>query len=171
MKFAEATNFHWKSVDPGFPAAQHGETPGNPVTYENYPNETTILRWSNVPCDILVRGQAVPLSYAAQCRFDSREGLRMFTVGAMSSRSFRVANDCFLPPVLLLGAVIALAGAPLRAQTTPTEYQFRERTSSGGETLKYVVYVPQNLRAGPQVPAGRLSARPLRRVHRRTNGF
>jgi hypothetical protein len=45
------------------------------------------------------------------------------------------------------------------------EYQFRERTSSGGETLKHVVYVPQNLAAGPQIPAGRLPARQLRRVH------
>lgn len=34
----------------------------------------------------------------------------------------------------------------------PSEYQFRERTSSGGETLKHVVYVPKNLEQGRKYP-------------------
>ena len=80
----------------------------------------------------------------------------MFTVGTRSfcSRMFRVANRCFVPPFLLLGGLIALAGAPLRAQTTPypSEYQLRERTSSGGETLKHVVYVPRNVEPGRKYP-------------------
>jgi len=68
-----------------------------------------------------------------------------------------VANRRFVPPfllLLLLVGLIALAGAPLRAQTTPypSEFQLRERTSSGGETLKHVVYVPRNLDPGRKYP-------------------
>lgn len=53
-------------------------------------------------------------------------------------------------PVLmsLAGASWALAQANQR----PSEYQFRERTSSGGETLKHVVYVPRNLEQGRKYP-------------------
>ncbi len=69
-------------------------------------------------------------------------------------RSLPVANRCFVPLLLLLGCSIALAGVPLRAQGTPypREYQLRERTSSGGETLKHVVYVLRNIEPGRKYP-------------------
>jgi dienelactone hydrolase len=40
---------------------------------------------------------------------------------------------------------------PAPAQTPP-EYQFRERTSSGGETLKHVVYIPRNTEPDRKYP-------------------
>ncbi len=60
----------------------------------------------------------------------------------------------FFAPFLLLGCLTGLVSGPARSQTSSElpEYQFRERTSSGGETLKYVVYVPRNLEAGRKYP-------------------
>jgi pimeloyl-ACP methyl ester carboxylesterase len=57
-------------------------------------------------------------------------------------------------PFLLLVCLTGLVSGPARSQTNPQlpEYQFRERTSSGGETLKHVVYVPRNLEAGRKYP-------------------
>jgi poly(3-hydroxybutyrate) depolymerase len=57
-------------------------------------------------------------------------------------------------PLLLLACLTGLVSGPARPQTSPhlPEYQFRERTSSGGETLKHVVYVPRNLAEGRKYP-------------------
>jgi pimeloyl-ACP methyl ester carboxylesterase len=46
----------------------------------------------------------------------------------------------------------AAAGALAQPAQRPSEYQFRERTSSGGETLKHVVYAPKNLEQGRKYP-------------------
>jgi len=47
--------------------------------------------------------------------------------------------------------ILILAGAA-QAQSRPSEYKLRESTSSGGETLKHVVYEPRNLEQGRQYP-------------------
>jgi predicted esterase len=68
--------------------------------------------------------------------------------------AFRAASLRLFATSLLLTCMTGLAGVPARSQTTPhlPEYQLRERTSSGGETLKHVVYVPRNLEAGRKYP-------------------
>ena len=57
-------------------------------------------------------------------------------------------------PFLPLAVLIGFACCPALAQTGPypREFQFRERTSSGGEALKHVVYVPRNLQPGRKYP-------------------
>ncbi|MGD0912948.1 MAG: Ig-like domain-containing protein [Terracidiphilus sp.] len=79
----------------------------------------------------------------------------MFAIGAriFSSRLLRVSNYGFVLFLFLLAGLIAL-GAPLWAQDAsyPKEFQLRESTSSGGETLKHVVYVPRNLEPGKKYP-------------------
>ncbi|HOL71135.1 MAG TPA: Ig-like domain-containing protein [Bryobacteraceae bacterium] len=50
---------------------------------------------------------------------------------------------------LLAGLMISQAAA--QTAKWPSEYQFREH-SSGGDTLKYVVYVPRNLEQGRKYP-------------------
>jgi pimeloyl-ACP methyl ester carboxylesterase len=52
----------------------------------------------------------------------------------------------------LLTLLPVVAAAALAAGPPPAEYQFRERTSTGGETLKHVVYVPKNLEPGRKYP-------------------
>jgi predicted peptidase len=56
--------------------------------------------------------------------------------------------------IFLLAGMTSFITRPAGAQTAPRlkEYQFRERTSSGGETLKHVVYVPRNLKSGRKYP-------------------
>ena len=72
----------------------------------------------------------------------------------LQSRAFRLARFRVLAPSRLLAVLLSLACGPALAQTAPhlKEYQFRERTSSGGETLKHVVYVPRNLQPGRKYP-------------------
>jgi pimeloyl-ACP methyl ester carboxylesterase len=69
-------------------------------------------------------------------------------------RGFGAASLRLFAPFLLLACLTGLVSGPARSQTSPQlpEYQFRERTSSGGETLKHVVYVPRNLEAGRKYP-------------------
>jgi pimeloyl-ACP methyl ester carboxylesterase len=65
-------------------------------------------------------------------------------------------------PFIALACLAGLAGVPARSQTAPQatppavrqlpEYQLREHTSAGGETLKHVVYVPKNLEPGRKYP-------------------
>lgn len=47
---------------------------------------------------------------------------------------------------------LVLTAAFAQPAQRPSEYQFRERTSSGGETLKHVVYVPRNLERDRKYP-------------------
>ena len=70
------------------------------------------------------------------------------------STGFRVTKLTILAFVFLLAGLTSFVSRPATAQTAPQlkEYQFRERTSSGGETLKHVVYVPQNLQPGRKHP-------------------
>jgi pimeloyl-ACP methyl ester carboxylesterase len=69
-------------------------------------------------------------------------------------RGFDTASLRLFAPFLLLACLTGLVSGPARSQTSPQlpEYQFREHTSSGGETLKHVVYVPRNLEAGRKYP-------------------
>jgi pimeloyl-ACP methyl ester carboxylesterase len=71
-----------------------------------------------------------------------------------SPKIFRTTIRRCFPLLLLLGGLLAFTAAPVYAQTAthPTEYQLRERTSSGGETLKHVVYVPRNVEPGRKYP-------------------
>ena len=70
------------------------------------------------------------------------------------SRVFRLTNLAIFAFFFLLAGLTSFVSRPAKAQTAPQlkEYQFRERTSSGGETLKHVVYVPQNLQSGRKYP-------------------
>ena len=70
------------------------------------------------------------------------------------STGFSLTNLAILAFSFLLAGLTSFVSRPARAQTAPhlKEYQFRERTSSGGETLKHVVYVPRNLAAGRKYP-------------------
>jgi len=65
-----------------------------------------------------------------------------------------MASLPFFVPFLLPAGLISFACSPALAQTgpNPREFQFRERISSGGETLKHVVYVPRNLEPGLKYP-------------------
>ena len=54
--------------------------------------------------------------------------------------------------LLHLPVLLSLASALSHAQPPPREFQLRERTSSGGETLKHVVYEPRNLKPGRKHP-------------------
>jgi pimeloyl-ACP methyl ester carboxylesterase len=78
------------------------------------------------------------------------------TVASMNPRwrGFRTAILRLFAPFLLLACLTGWVGGPARPQTSPRlpEYQFRETTSSGGETLKHVVYVPRNLAASRKYP-------------------
>lgn len=77
-------------------------------------------------------------------------------------RGFRTASLRLFAPFILLVCLTGLVSGPARPQASPLpqgqtglrlpEYQFRESTSTGGETLKYVVYVPKNLVAGRKYP-------------------
>jgi pimeloyl-ACP methyl ester carboxylesterase len=70
------------------------------------------------------------------------------------SRAFPSGGLGVFAPFLLLALLVNFAGGPALAQTSPRprEYQFRERTTPGGETLKHVVYVPRNLEPGRKYP-------------------
>src|ERR1039457_1630302 len=70
------------------------------------------------------------------------------------STGFRLTNLAIFPFFFLLTGLTSFVSRPARAQSAPhlKEYLFRERTSSGGETLKHVVYVPQNLPPGRKYP-------------------
>ena len=70
------------------------------------------------------------------------------------STGFHLMNLGIFAFFFLLASMTSFVTRPARAQTAPRlkEYQFRERTSSGGETLKHVVYVPQNLPPGRKYP-------------------
>ena len=53
----------------------------------------------------------------------------------------------------IIGFLLSLASVAIaQTPTRPAEYQFRERTSVGGETLKHVVYAPQNTEPGKKYP-------------------
>jgi len=69
-------------------------------------------------------------------------------------RGLRTARLYLFAPSLLLVCLTGLVSGPACAQSSThlPEYQFRESTSTGGETLKYVVYVPKNLEAGRKCP-------------------
>ena len=70
------------------------------------------------------------------------------------STGLRLTNLAIFAFFFLLAGLTSFVSRPAKAQTAPQlkEYQFRERTSSGGETLKHVVYVPQNLQSGRKYP-------------------
>src|SRR5580658_11159377 len=69
-------------------------------------------------------------------------------------RGFRTASRRLFAPFLLLACLTGLVSGPAWPQASShlPEYQFRESTSSGGETLKHLVYVPRNLAAGRKYP-------------------
>ena len=70
------------------------------------------------------------------------------------SRAFRRASVCVFAPSLLLAVLVSFTCGPALAQSGPypKEFQFRERASSGGETLKHVVYAPLKLEPGRKYP-------------------
>ena len=70
------------------------------------------------------------------------------------STGFHLTNLAIFAFFFVLAGLTGFVTRPARAQTDPhlKEYQLRERTSSGGETLKHVVYVPQNLQSGRKYP-------------------
>jgi len=55
---------------------------------------------------------------------------------------------------IFLGGLAGAGAGSVCAQSKPpiSEYQMREKTSTGGETLKHVVYVPRNLEPGRRYP-------------------
>lgn len=85
-------------------------------------------------------------------------------MASINPQARRLRNGCFrlLAPLLILASLTGLANGQAqpqpqtqpKSQPTPRlpEYQFRERTSSGGEFLKYVIYVPKNLEPGRKYP-------------------
>jgi hypothetical protein len=84
------------------------------------------------------------------------------------STRFSLTNLAILAFSFLLAGLTSFVSRPARAQTRAQtaphlkEHQFRERTSSAGETLETRSVCAAESAAGPQIPIGRLPAWQLR---------